>query len=85
MTPQEKLRERAVFVLAKLKLITGPVDHYDENISIIEQALIETRNDALEEAASFLDKKINDHYGFRTDNKTTDGNEIRSLKAGEGK
>jgi len=72
MNPQEKLRERAK-TLAGTFLTPQMIGYLDVNL--IEQALIETRNQALEEAIEKLEDMGVPYY--------TD--DIRSLKTGEGK
>lgn len=47
-------RLRAELVLAKLLLITGPVDHYEENIEIIQDAILESWNAAIKKSAEVV-------------------------------
>lgn len=49
------MREKAIEIVSKSKLYSGIMTTEDALISLIEEALIETRDLALEEAAKMLD------------------------------
>lgn len=70
---------------AKLIVITGPVDHYQENIQILKDLCQKVREDALEEAASVVSDFIYLLDSYRDIENGVTGI-IRSLKqAGKGK
>lgn len=44
-------KKKAEEILAELYFIVGPKDHHDDNVLIIEKALKEAYNEAIEESA----------------------------------
>ncbi len=69
MTPTERVIEKAKLLFSELFVITGPVDHYEENVQMIASALAQERKDAQRAVLELPEmktveemlKKINDY------------------------
>lgn len=82
MNPQEKLREKAERIVNNYAdLLLPENERLNELQGMIEQALIETRNQALEEAAS----RVEWRGVTQTGEMKQYAHMIRALKTGEGK